>query len=97
MRALPKQVIVVMLVLCAGAASLGLWLGSRPALDEGTVILRYAERYASQTGQSTGDCHGVPGRRADIWLVVLCDGAAGRFAYPVGPDGRLVEIVEDEA
>ena len=94
---LPPRVWLVIVALSAGAASLGLFLGGQRALDEGAVILHYAERYAAETGQPREDCHGRPGRRADIWLVVLCEGDAGRFAYPVGHDGALMNVEGDEA
>jgi len=96
-RRLPAIVWLVMAALCAGAAALGLYFGSRPALDEGAVIIHYAERYAVETGQPREDCHGRPGRRSEVWLVVLCEGAAGRFAYVVGHDGGLVDVEGEEA
>ena len=92
-----RPVWLVVAALCAGATGLGLFFGSRPALDEGTVILRYAQIYVEETGGALTDCHGAPGRRDDVWLVILCDGTAGRFAYPVGHDGALVEMTGDEA
>lgn len=95
--ALPRVVWVVILALCAGAASLGFFLGNMRALDEGEIIVYYAERYAAETGQPRDDCHGRPGRRDTVWIVVLCDGDAGRFAYPVGHDGALVEVEGEEA
>ena len=95
--AIPRLVWVVILALCAGAASLGLYFGSQRPLDEGAIILYYAERYAEATGEPREDCHGRPGRRSDVWLVVLCDGEAGRFAYPVGFDGAVVGVEGDEA
>jgi hypothetical protein len=94
---LPPVVWVVILALSAGAAGLGLHFGGREALDEGAVIVFYAERYAARTGEPREDCHGRPGRRDDVWLVVLCEGAAGRFAYPVGHDGALMTIDGEEA
>lgn len=94
---LPSAVWLVILALSAGAAGVGLMLGSQRALDEGAVIVHYAARYADETGQPREDCHGRPGRREGVWLVVLCEGEAGRFAYPVGPDGALMTIEGDEA
>lgn len=92
-----KPVTLVISMLCAGAAGLGLWLGSRPGLDEGRVIARYADVYATETGGAREECHGVPGHRADVWLIVLCEGAAGRFSYPVGFDGALLKTVGEGA
>lgn len=95
--ALPRAVWLVIAALCAGAASMGFYLGGLDAPDEGEIIVYYAERYAAETGLPREDCHGRPGRRPEVWLVVLCEGAAGRFAYPVGHDGALVAVTGDEA
>ncbi|MCH2164662.1 MAG: hypothetical protein MK098_08415 [Marinovum sp.] len=92
-----KQVMGLAIALALIGGAIGLWLGTRPPLDESSVILRYAKLYAQEHSGMEKDCHAVPGRRDGVWLIVLCEGREGRFAYPVNRRGRLIEVTGDEA
>ncbi|PZX17646.1 hypothetical protein LX81_01371 [Palleronia aestuarii] len=83
----------VLLVACAlgvTALGLGISLGSRyAALDEGTVIAAYAERYARETGGRAGDCVGRPGT-GRVWLTIRCTGPEPR-AYAISRWGNEID------
>lgn len=83
------------LFLCASvviAAAIGILLGRASVPPtESEVIDRLAAEYAQQTGGELTDCAARPGP-GDAWLTVFCDGALGRFAYPVDRFGRVIEV-----
>ncbi|WP_425039572.1 hypothetical protein [Primorskyibacter sp. S187A] len=92
-----KAVWIVASALAACGAVFGLLLSRAEPLDEGKVIAFYAAQYVAETGGDLTDCRGLPGRRADVWLIVLCEGAAGRFSYRIGHDGQLEQPTGEEA
>ena len=80
--------------LTAIAAGAGLIWG-RAALPptETEVIVSMAARYVAETGGDATDCFARPGPEGQAWITVYCEGAAGRFAYPVDEQGRLLTLV----
>ncbi|MBF9032213.1 hypothetical protein HKCCE3408_17570 [Rhodobacterales bacterium HKCCE3408] len=87
------------LLIALGAAAVvgGLFWG-RASLPptETEAIAAVARDYVAETGGEMTDCLARPGP-PPAWITVYCDGEAGRFAYPLGRDGRPVEVAEDGA
>ncbi|MEM1273179.1 MAG: hypothetical protein AAGF88_05135 [Pseudomonadota bacterium] len=81
--------------LCALSAVIGLaWGRSSLPPSETDVITAMAARYVQETGGSVADCLARPGPAGQAWITIYCDGAAGRFAYPVNRRGQLIAISE---
>lgn len=82
---------LVVLVLAGGG--LALLLGARAATTTETqAIERVAARYLDEGGAARTDCHARPAQSDGLWLVVICEDAAGRGAeYFVDRFGRVAD------
>ena len=84
--------------LCALAAGAGLVWGRASLLPTETeAINAIVARYVAETGGAAADCYARPGPDGRAWITVYCDGAAGRFAYPLDRRGRAVPSDGDRA
>ena len=84
---MPTHMRRVLFTLCAVAAGLGLWLGTRAApLDESAAIVATIDRYVAETGDAPTDCVAVTGQ--GVWLEVLCTGAR----YEVTRRGTITRL-----
>ena len=84
--------------LCAIAAGAGLLWGRASLLPTETQAINgVVARYVAETGGAAADCYARPGPDGRAWITVYCDGAAGRFAYPLDRRGRAITSDGDRA
>ena len=83
----------------SGIAALGglLWGRAHLLPTETEVINATVARYMAETGGAASDCYARPGPEAGAWITVYCEGAAGRFAYPLDRRGRQITTGNDRA
>lgn len=82
---MPRQVLIVTMILCLVAGGLGLWLGIKnTSLTESEVITAAAARWSSETGISDlSTCVAWTPPEAEVWLEVTCgmDDTKRRYAF----------------
>ncbi len=68
------------------------WIAAN--LTETDVINTYAARYLQEAGPGArvSDCVARPGQGAAVWIVVSCEGTAGRYSYHVNRFGGLRHV-----
>lgn len=86
---MPRAVLMVTLALCAVAAGLGVFLGTRPLVTETQVIEAGAAMYVKETGGTARDCIGVPGN-GQVWIEVRCGESSELRTYLFDRGGRLI-------
>ncbi len=84
---LPRQVLVVIAGLAAGAAALGLLAGSNAQVTEAEVINAGAAIYVAETGRERTECIGLPGA-GHVWIEVRCGDADAMNTYLFDVRGR---------
>lgn len=91
---LPRGVRVVMGVLAAVAAVLGVVAGSNATITETDVINAGAALYVAETGAAVTDCVGLPGDGI-VWITVRCGDEAGMRAYLFDDRGNRLTPPEE--